>query len=48
MVNSMAKYVGANTLSGDLEWNATLLEGNLGDSIPKLRTRSTVTCVTQG
>lgn len=37
MVNSMQKYVGSNTLSGDLEWNATLLEGDLEDSIPKLK-----------
>jgi dihydrofolate reductase len=37
MVNSMPKYVGSTTLSGDLEWNATLLEGDLGDSIPKLK-----------
>ncbi len=29
MVNSMSKYVGSSTLSGDLEWNATLLEGDL-------------------
>ena len=37
MVNAMAKYVGSNTLSGDLTWNATLLEGELEDSIPKLK-----------
>ncbi|HSS43075.1 MAG TPA: dihydrofolate reductase family protein [Solirubrobacterales bacterium] len=37
MVNSMAKYVGSNSLSGDLPWNATLLEGALEDSIPKLK-----------
>src|SRR3954447_24820083 len=37
MVNSMSKYVGSNTLSGELEWNATLLEGSLEDSIPKLK-----------
>ena len=36
MVNAMPKWVGSSTLSGDLEWNATLLEGNLEDSIPKL------------
>ena len=35
MVNPLPKYVGSNTLSGDLEWNATLLEGDL-------RTRSRV------
>jgi dihydrofolate reductase len=37
MVNSMAKYVGSRSLSGDLDWNATLLEGGLEDSIPKLK-----------
>ena len=37
MVNSMPKYVGSSTLSGDLEWNATLLDGDLEDSIPKLK-----------
>ena len=37
MVNAMPKYVGYNTLSGDLDWNATLLEGDLEASIPKLK-----------
>jgi len=37
MVNALPKYVGSRTLSGDLEWNATLLAGDLEDSIPKLR-----------
>ena len=37
MVNSLPKYVGSNTLSGDLEWNATLLAGDLEESIPKLK-----------
>ena len=37
MVNPMPKYVGSTTLSRDLEWNATLLEGDLEDSIPKLK-----------
>jgi dihydrofolate reductase len=39
MVNPMPKYVGSTTLSGELEWNATLLEGDLEDSIPKLKDR---------
>src|SRR5690348_8411738 len=26
MVNGLPKWVGSNTLAGDLEWNATLLE----------------------
>jgi dihydrofolate reductase len=33
----MRKWVGSKTLSGELEWNATLLEGDLSDSIPKLK-----------
>ena len=37
MVNPLPKYVGSTTLSGELEWNATLLEGDLEDSIPKLK-----------
>src|SRR3954447_5065766 len=37
MVNQMPKYVGSTTLSGDLEWNATLLKGNIEKSIPKLK-----------
>lgn len=37
MVNAMRKWVGSTTLSGDLDWNATLLEGDLEDSIPKLK-----------
>jgi dihydrofolate reductase len=37
MVNPMPKYVASNTLSGDLEWNATLLDADLEDSIPRLK-----------
>nr|WP_238350601.1 dihydrofolate reductase family protein [Kribbella shirazensis] len=37
MVNALPKYVGSTTLSGDLDWNATLLEGKLEDSIPRLK-----------
>jgi dihydrofolate reductase len=36
-VNGMRKWVGSNSLSGDLEWNATLLAGDLEDSIPKVK-----------
>ena len=38
MVNPMRKWVGSNSLSGDLPWNATLLQGDLEDSIPRLKT----------
>src|ERR1044072_6663869 len=37
MVNAMPKWVGSTTLSGDLDWNATLLVGDLEDSIPRLK-----------
>lgn len=37
MVNAMPKYVGSTTLSGELEWNATLLERDIADSIPRLK-----------
>ena len=37
MVNAMPKWVGSRTLSGDLEWNGTLLEGDIEESIPKLK-----------
>ena len=37
MVNALPKYVGSTTLSGQLDWNGTLLEGELEDSIPKLK-----------
>jgi dihydrofolate reductase len=37
LVNPMPKYVGSRTLSGELEWNGTLLDGDLDESIPKLK-----------
>ena len=42
MVNPMRKWVASKSLSsdspsGDLEWNSTLLEGKIEDSIPKLK-----------
>jgi len=37
MVNPIPKWVGSNSLSGELEWNATALEGELEDSVPKLK-----------
>jgi dihydrofolate reductase len=37
MVNAMPKFVGSRSLSGEIEWNSTLLEGDLEDSIPKLK-----------
>lgn len=37
MVNALPKYVGSTTLSGELEWNATLLDADLESSIPELK-----------
>ena len=37
MVNSLPKYVASTTLSGELGWNGTLLEGALEESIPRLK-----------
>ena len=37
MINPMPKYVASTTLTGDPGWNGTLLEGDLEDSIPKLK-----------
>jgi len=36
-MNSMPKYVASRTLSGPLTWNATLLEGDLADSVRALK-----------
>lgn len=41
-INSMPKYVGSRTLSGPLEWNATLLEGDLSESVTKVKEDSTL------
>jgi dihydrofolate reductase len=37
MVNGIPKWVGSTTLSGDLTWNATLLEAPLEQSIQRLK-----------
>ena len=37
MVNALPKYVGSTTLSGVLDWNATLLDADLDESIPGLK-----------
>ena len=36
-LNSMPKYVASRTLREPLEWNATLLEGDLADSVRTLK-----------
>jgi dihydrofolate reductase len=36
-LNEMPKYVASRTLEGPLEWNATLLEGDAAEAVPKLK-----------
>jgi dihydrofolate reductase len=36
-INSMPKYVASRTLRAPLEWNSTLLEGDLADSVRALK-----------
>jgi dihydrofolate reductase len=38
-INSMPKYVASRTLREPLAWNATLLEGDLGESVRTLKAR---------
>jgi dihydrofolate reductase len=47
-LNSMPKYVASRTLRGPLEWNATLLEGDLADSVPALKKRHDRTLIVSG
>jgi dihydrofolate reductase len=36
-INSMPKYVASRTLTGPLEWNSTLINGDLGQAVPALK-----------
>jgi len=47
-MNRMPKYVASRTLSGPLEWNATLLEGDLADSIGSLKDKHSRNLVVSG
>jgi dihydrofolate reductase len=38
-LNSMPKYVASRSLRGPLEWNATLLEGDLAESVTAIKER---------
>jgi dihydrofolate reductase len=38
-INRMPKYVASRSLQEPLEWNATLLEGDLADSVPAVKDR---------
>ena len=47
-MNSMPKYVASRTLRGPLEWNSTLLEGDLATSIQAIKDRHDRTLVAVG
>jgi dihydrofolate reductase len=36
-INPMPKFVGSRTLQGPLEWNASLLDGDVEEAVPKLK-----------
>ena len=37
VINPMPKYVASRTLAEPLEWNARLLDGEIGDAVPRLK-----------
>lgn len=47
-MNTMPKYVASRTLRGPLEWNSTLLEGDLATSIKAIKDRHDRTLVAVG
>jgi dihydrofolate reductase len=47
-MNSMPKYVASRTLRAPLEWNATLLEGDLAKSVPAIKERHDRTLIVSG
>jgi dihydrofolate reductase len=48
LMNSMPKYVASRTLREPLEWNATLLKGDLAESVTALKDRHDRTLVAVG
>jgi dihydrofolate reductase len=47
-INSMPKYVASRTLSGPLEWNATLIEGDLAAGVQAIKDRHHGTLIVSG
>jgi dihydrofolate reductase len=47
-MNTMPKYVASRTLREPLAWNATLLEGDLAESVPALKAKHQGTLVVSG
>jgi dihydrofolate reductase len=48
MINPMPKYVGSTTLEGPLEWNATLIEGDLAKSLGEIKQQADADLYLQG
>ncbi len=47
-INSMPKYVASRSLRAPLEWNATLLEGELAESVPAIKERHDRSLIVSG
>ncbi|MDG4824108.1 dihydrofolate reductase family protein [Asanoa sp. WMMD1127] len=47
-INDMPKYVASRTLSGPLEWNATLIEGEVTQAVPALKDKHTGNLIISG
>jgi dihydrofolate reductase len=47
-VNTMPKYVASTTLTGPLDWNATLIKGDLGDEVRRLKAQHTGNLLSYG
>ena len=48
LINPLPKFVASRTLSGPLQWNATVLEGELDAAIPRLKEDSAGDLVMSG
>ena len=47
-INGMPKYVASRTLAGPLEWNATLIEGEVVQAVPALKEKHTGNLIVSG
>jgi dihydrofolate reductase len=47
-INSMPKYVASRTLTGPLEWNSTLIKGDLDEAVPALKAEHSGNLVVSG
>jgi dihydrofolate reductase len=47
-INGMPKYVASRTLAGPLDWNATLIEGEVVQAVPALKEKHTGNLIVSG